>query len=145
MEKGKKRPQKRPQHRRAGVYAGPRSYSFFFFFFFKLLNRWMTTNLDAPNHKFLFSLDVIVDLMRSYQEEDEYGLIDDIVAMENALGIKKTALRFVEAERNRAWEETGARDRLLSKRVPVRLLENSGHWVHVENLPGLLNIIGQEI
>lgn len=102
------------------------------------LAQWLVTNLERRGDRFAwrFELPAIDDLLDDYFRQDLWPYLDA------ARGVPEHHL--VVAERSDRW--TGSmRDRVrtLSPAASVVLheLPNAGHWVHVDNPEGLLDII----
>ena len=99
------------------------------------LANWMTTNVarEGNEYRWTFDLDGIVELLGDYFNRDLWPFLEQA----------RTAPEFhmVVAERSDRWNgEMTARARALGPQTQttVHILENAGHWVHVDNPEGLL-------
>ncbi len=106
------------------------------------LANWLATNLERRGDAYEWRLNVraIEELMADYFEEDLWPYL------ESARGAPHHHL--VVAERSDRW--TGSmreRARCLPREASatVHELENSGHWVHVDNPDGLLRIFASSL
>ncbi|NRA32068.1 MAG: alpha/beta hydrolase [Polyangiaceae bacterium] len=108
--------------------------------FSMMLSRWMTTNLRRVGsaYEWTFDLDSIGELLVDYRARDLWEFLEDCS--------KSTDVHIVVADRSdRISPHTRARAESLpaASRVSTHRLENSGHWVHVDNPDGLMNFFGQ--
>lgn len=103
--------------------------------------QWMTTNVVQATDglRWRFDLDIIDQLLASYFATDSWPAL-----REPAAGLDVHLLR---AGREPRW--TG---QLLAEleaahhpRLHVHVLANAGHWVHVDDLPGLLSILAPSL
>lgn len=94
---------------------------------------WMTTNLRETPEGLVWAFDLpnIVHMLHSYGAADYWPLLEHK---------RPTAYHIVHAERGYRWD-AAALQRLSGTYAQGHLLPNSGHWVHVDNLPGLLKIM----
>jgi pimeloyl-ACP methyl ester carboxylesterase len=102
------------------------------------LAEWMATNLkrDGQSYIWTFQLDAIEELMRDYFRVDLWGFLEQ--------ARERPELELVVAERSDRWTpELRERARTLpaAARVHYHELSNSGHWVHVDNPSGLIEIM----
>ncbi|CAI5709622.1 unnamed protein product [Hyaloperonospora brassicae] len=106
--------------------------------------QWLTTNLRLTNkspelYEWRMDVDVIEELFRSFLATDLWPIVDSPPAARG----KDVELHFVHASKNRMWT-TDIMDRLDAQQesqVYHHLLEKSGHWVHIDNPTGLMEII----
>jgi len=104
---------------------------------------WMTTNLikDTGGFRFKFDLPVILDLIDDCKRQDYFETLKDI----RDLSAASCQVNLVQAGRNDAWKNTAVSEMLAKAEgvgeVKVHLLPNAGHWVHVDDLDGLMNLI----
>lgn len=111
--------------------------------FSRTLARWMTTNLrKAPSGSWVwrFQLDAVVDMIADYYRTD----LRDVLTTP----VPDLAVHVVRAARSDRWPAhildwfdalpAGAPGRL-------HLLEDSDHWVHVDNPDGLLEMMDHEL
>lgn len=106
------------------------------------LAQWLVTNLERRDESFVwrFDLDAIGELLDDYFRQDLWPYLDA------ARG--RPAHHLVVAERSDRW--TGSmreRVRTLSPEASVVLheLANAGHWVHVDNPDGLLEMLSTHL
>lgn len=106
--------------------------------------QWLTTNLrltstHAEEYGWKMDVSVIEQLFDSFLDSDLWPVV------RNPAGDTgdDVQIHFVRAERNTMWTPSvlAALDALEPVDVHHHLLENSGHWVHIDNLVGLLRII----
>ena len=98
---------------------------------------WMTTNLTpAPGGQLRWAFDIagIAEMYKSYEATDLWPLVEA-----PPLGAR---IDFVRAERS-AFRWAGEDEaRLQRAGARVHLLEDAGHWVHIDNPEGLARILG---
>lgn len=103
--------------------------------FSELLSGWMTTNLrraDAgPGLVWRFDLDAVEALLADYLAVDLWPVVRS----------PPCALHFVRAERSDRWTDAAVARFYGLSEVWLHTLEDSGHWVHVENPEGLIRIL----
>lgn len=102
------------------------------------LARWMTTNLrhDGQGYRWRFDLVAVREMIADYFVADLWPVLD-----EPGPGLH---IDVVRAEHSLRWsEQERARFAALPPDGPVRLhlLPDSGHWVHVDNPDGLMEMI----
>ncbi len=101
---------------------------------------WLSQNLvrEGASYRFRLDLGALSDLLQDYYREDLWPVLE-----EPPNGVE---LHFVIAERSKRLSEL-ARARLgeLSAHAAVQrhLLPNAGHWLHVDNPKGLLELLRQ--
>jgi pimeloyl-ACP methyl ester carboxylesterase len=103
------------------------------------LASWMTTNLERrdDHYHWTFDLERIETLLSDYERRDLWPELEK--RSNTAVG-----LHFVVAERSERLdaEIRGRLQRLASEgRLAYHLLEDAGHWLHVDNPSGLLRIM----
>ena len=101
--------------------------------------QWMTTNLKpAKNGKkgtldWVFDLDGIKDMYSSYEMTNLWPMLETQP--------KGLEVDFIRAERSAfVWAEEDV-NRLLNTGARIHFLENSSHWVHIDNPNSLLQIM----
>lgn len=116
--------------------------------FSKSLSEWMGSNLkkSGEHETWAFNLDGAVDMFNSYRETDYWPLLEHPP--------KEMEVSIVRAEKSDRWD-TDVIQRLESLanrradesegKFSVHVLPNSGHWVHVDNPKGLLEILAPRI
>ena len=98
---------------------------------------WLSSNLKTTDSGFVWSLDfdAIRELVEDYARVDLWPFLAEPHA---------TDIRLVIAERSRLWNEhSRARAQALPQaaNVHVHLLADAGHWLHVDNPEGLLQLM----
>lgn len=104
--------------------------------FSQMLASWMTTNLTrkADGFHWRFHLDGIEAMLADYAAADLWG-----VALDPAPG---TDVFVVRAARSDRWT-TDIVSRLHGPRTHLMVLEDAGHWVHVDNPSGLAEMLSR--
>ncbi|KAI3884837.1 hypothetical protein MKX03_009927 [Papaver bracteatum] len=116
--------------------------------FSKSLSQWIGSNLkkSGDHETWAFDLQGAVDMFNSYRERSYWSLLEN---PPNGLQIA-----IVRAENSDRWspgvvnrlESLASRKRKESEgKVSVHLLPKSGHWVHVDNPKGLLDIVAPNV
>ena len=110
---------------------------------------WMTTNLYKTDKgfDFIFDLDVVKLLLNDFPNQDFIGMLSDYSnIMEKRDNHSK--IHMVIAGKNRAWTDDillrlkDINCRIKNSKEPLLdlvFLENAGHWVHIDDLDGLMN------
>uniref|UniRef100_A0A0A9CUL4 AB hydrolase-1 domain-containing protein n=1 Tax=Arundo donax TaxID=35708 RepID=A0A0A9CUL4_ARUDO len=112
--------------------------------FSKSLSEWIGSNLKKDNEHvtWAFDLQAATDMFNSYRERSYWELLEHPP--------KDLEIAIVQAERSDRWDPDDVeRLKALSRRerkpdagkVSLHVLPNSGHWVHVDNPKGLLEIM----
>ncbi|EMS47721.1 Abhydrolase domain-containing protein 11 [Triticum urartu] len=112
--------------------------------FSKSLSDWIGSNLKKDNEHvtWAFDLQAATDMFNSYRDRSYWGLLENPP--------KGLEISIVQAELSDRWHpEDVQRLKALSRRgskpdagkVSLHVLPNSGHWVHVDNPKGLLEIM----
>nr|GMC88909.1 protein ABHD11 [Ipomoea batatas] len=116
--------------------------------FSKALSEWLGSNLKKSGDEmtWTFNIDAAVQMFQSYRETDYWPLLEHPP--------KGTEISIVRAEKSDRWEpEVIERLESLGSRksneaegkFSYHILPNSGHWVHVENPKGLLQIVAPNL
>ncbi|KAI3434031.1 AB hydrolase-1 domain-containing protein [Psidium guajava] len=112
--------------------------------FSKSLAEWIGSNLkkSGDHETWAFNLEGAVQMFDSYRETSYWPLLEEPP--------KATEIAIVRADKSDRWDpdviqrlerlSSPGRDRSEGK-VSVHVLPNSGHWVHVDNPKGLLEIV----
>lgn len=112
--------------------------------FSKSLAEWIGSNLkkSGDHETWAFNLEGAIQMFNSYRETSYWSLLEEPP--------KATEIAIVRAEKSDRWDPdviqrlerlpSLGRDRSEGK-VSVHVLPNSGHWVHVDNPKGLLEIV----
>ncbi|KAM0990043.1 hypothetical protein ACFX13_008719 [Malus domestica] len=116
--------------------------------FSKSLSEWIGTNLkkQGDHETWAFNLDGAVQMFKSYQEKSYWPLLEhppkdmaiDVVRAENSDRWDPDVVQRLGSLANR--EANGSEGK-----VSVHVLPKSGHWVHVDNPKGLLEIVAPRI
>ena len=112
--------------------------------FSKSLSNWIGSNLKKENEgvTWAFDLQAAIDMFNSYRERCYWTLLEHPP--------KALEISIVQAECSDRWHPDDVqRLKALSRRdrkpdagtVLLHVLPNSGHWVHVDNPKGLLEIM----
>lgn len=95
---------------------------------------WMTTNLRRTE----FGFDWSFKLDHCREMIEDYFALDTLPILKAA----STHIHLVHAERNKQWTQTLLEDISKSNpKVNLHLLEDAGHWVHVDNPGGLRSLL----
>ncbi|KAF8041881.1 hypothetical protein BT93_A0471 [Corymbia citriodora subsp. variegata] len=112
--------------------------------FSKSLAEWIGSNLkkSGDHETWAFNLEGAIQMFDSYRQTSYWSLLEEPP--------KATEIAIVRAEKSDRWDpdviqqlerlSSLGRDRSEGK-VSVHVLPNSGHWVHVDNPKGLLEIV----
>lgn len=106
------------------------------------LSNWMTTNIarEGNAYRWAFDLDGIVTLLEDYFSEDLWPFL--------AQARTQPEFHLVVAERSDRWNgqmTNKARQLGPETQASVHILPNSGHWVHVDNPDGLLQMMAERM
>ena len=106
--------------------------------------QWLTTNLRLTSkspelYEWRMDVDVIEELFRSFLRTDLWPIVEYPPATRG----KDVELHFVHASKNNMWtaEILDRLEALQESQVYHHLLERSGHWVHIDNPIGLMEIV----
>ncbi|XP_065857746.1 uncharacterized protein [Euphorbia lathyris] len=116
--------------------------------FSKTLAEWIGTNLkkNGEQETWAFNLDATVQMFDSYRETSYWPLLENPP--------KGTEVGMVIAENSDRWDQDVIKriEKLADRKgnesegkVSHYVLPNSGHWVHVDNPKGLLEIVAPKI
>lgn len=116
--------------------------------FSKSLSNWIGSNLkkSGEHETWAFNLEGAVQMFNSYRETDYWSLLEH-----PPQGMEITIVR---AENSDRWdpdviqrlESLAAREGNGSEgKVSVHVLPKAGHWVHVDNPKGLLDIVAPKL
>ncbi|KAK4345802.1 hypothetical protein RND71_035978 [Anisodus tanguticus] len=112
--------------------------------FSKALSQWLGSNLEKSGDSmaWTFNIEAACEMFNSYREKDYWPLLEHPP--------KGTEIAIVRAEKSDRWdpETVHKLENIASNRtgesegkMSYHLLPNSGHWVHVDNPKGLLEIV----
>ncbi|XP_021851800.1 uncharacterized protein [Spinacia oleracea] len=116
--------------------------------FSKSLSEWLGTNLKKSNdhETWAFNLEGAVEMFNSYREKDYWALLENPP--------RGMEISIVQAEKSDRWdshvvqrlETLAKKERDGSEGIfSLHVLPKSGHWVHVDNPKGLLEIVAPKI
>ncbi|KAE8692523.1 40S ribosomal protein S14-3-like [Hibiscus syriacus] len=116
--------------------------------FSKSLSEWIGTNLkkSGGEETWAFNLDGAIQMFNSYREMSYWSLLEHPP--------KELEIAIVRAEKSDRWDADVITrlKRLASQegdgsagKISVHVLPNSGHWVHVDNPKGLLEIVSPKL
>ena len=91
-------------------------------------------------YEWRFNLDAMPALLKSYADTDFWPLIDH--------GEPDVSFNFVQAAQSERWTAEICREfenRAKNPRLQRIVLEDAGHWVHVDNPQGLKTILQQSL
>lgn len=108
---------------------------------------WMTTNLkrdqnDSSGFRFKFDLNVVHDILADFPRQKFVKILRDVSFDKDQRG---SQINIVRAGKNYSWTKPILRELLEiednCKGFQTHVLHNSGHWVHVDDLEGLLSLM----
>ncbi|KAL2509115.1 alpha/beta-hydrolase superfamily protein [Forsythia ovata] len=116
--------------------------------FSKSLSEWIGSNLKKSGEEqtWAFDLEGAIQMFNSYRETDYWPLLEHPP--------KGMEIAIVRAENSDRWDSDVIKqlESLAAKRVDetegkvsVHVLPNAGHWVHVDNPKGLLEIVAPKV
>ena len=107
------------------------------------LAQWLTSSVTSTSDglEWGFDLSVINALMPEFKSQDFVGKIEHLILSGN----QNNTVHLVRGGKNAAWTgDVVSKLQGLSTRSNGRFilheLPNAGHWVHVDDLPGLVNL-----
>lgn len=114
--------------------------------------QWLTSNVrpfaEGANEKELtwgFDLDVATELFEDFVRLDMWDFVRNFDGRGKARGGKDAQLHFVRAGRNPLWTDQMLEqfDDITTKNPSVKLhtMANVGHWLHVEDVKGLVGLL----
>ena len=130
------------------------------------LSRWIMTNLHDKNDgrglRWVFDLDIANELIMNFDNQDFVNMISNITSTPDPYSSTlSSSVHLVMAGKNKNWTEeivskfksihTYRREEESSSLYPTQSLfqmhklEKAGHWVHVDDLEGLLRLMINEI
>ena len=98
-----------------------------------LASSWKPSQIDG-NGDFGFDMEVVDGIWKDFATQDFYGLLHD--AVDNGINVN-----VVRGGKNPAWSVDILRELQGIDGVHVHVLPKAGHWVHVDDLNGLVDII----
>lgn len=112
---------------------------------------WLTSSMVQSDTRLEwgFDVDVIQDVLPDFASQDFVGLVEQICkrAQSSIDGSEATKLHLVRGGRNAAWglspELLPKLDQLQREFAPhfqMHVLPHAGHWVHIDDLEGLVKL-----
>ena len=104
--------------------------------FSEAIGNWMTTNLKRTNGGYVwrFDLNGVESLIRDYFKQDLWSLIETKQDAE---------IHLVRAQDSDRWSESIINRLQQQNSTKLHILPRSGHWVHVDNPEGLLEMFNR--
>lgn len=106
---------------------------------------WMTTNLKETHggYEFSFDLTIAQEILQNFSRHDLFQVLVESLSMAQHQGCE---IYLVQAEKNESWtppilNRMDEIQKLYCKNFQRILLPNAGHWVHVDDLNGLMTAI----
>lgn len=110
--------------------------------------QWLASTLQQDKEtklfKWGFDVNVVTEILPEFQHQDFVGMLQDILVEGGNVHLVKGGL-------NTAWEESPRISTQLNElqenhpwQFEQHTLPKAGHWVHVDDLPGLLNIVQEK-
>jgi esterase len=109
------------------------------------LAQWLSSSYNDKTRSFGFDLDLVRDLKPEFASQDFVGHLRKILeASINSCG-ESTNVHLVRGGKNLAWSTQVITElENLSHEYPksfhLHVLPNAGHWLHVDDLPGLVGL-----
>ncbi|GMI63259.1 hypothetical protein ScalyP_jg8641 [Parmales sp. scaly parma] len=109
---------------------------------------WMTTNLNRSKNGegfvFTFDVETAEDLFDSFSSVNFFPFLHELNES-SGKGKGKVEVHLLKAGLNDAWDDEAVKEELEKVEdgevVRVHTLEKANHWVHVDNLSGLVDLI----
>lgn len=100
--------------------------------------QWLASSYK--NKDFGFDLQVIQDILPDFMTQDFYGLLNSILQEG-----KNIRVDLVRGGKNKEWDIDTLRklegiQSEYSNKFALHVLPKAGHWVHVDDLPGLISL-----
>mmetsp|Transcript_334 Transcript_334/g.491 ORF Transcript_334/g.491 Transcript_334/m.491 type:complete len:128 (-) Transcript_334:1540-1923(-) len=102
---------------------------------------WLASSFDGSD--FGFDLSVVHDILPEFGTQDFYGLLEEILA-------KNIKVDLVRGGKNQEWSSgpdgmsTLRKLEEIQRQYPdkfaTHVLPKAGHWVHVDDMKGLVNL-----
>ena len=131
------------------------------------LSRWIMTNLHDKNDgrglRWVFDLDIANELIMNFDNQDFVNMISNITSIPDPYSsTSSSSVHLVMAGKNKNWtdeivsklksihtyrreEESSSLSYPTQSLFQMHKLEKAGHWVHVDDLEGLLRLMINEI
>jgi len=109
----------------------------------KSLSQWLTSSMTTDSNGYMmwgFDVDMVKDILPHFGTQDFFGKLRHLVLSEDTV----SRVHLVRGGKNSAWSIDTLSQlhelSLNSDRFNLHVLPNAGHWVHVDDLPGLSKI-----
>lgn len=109
--------------------------------------QWLAASLqksssDDGGYQWGFDVNVVRNILPEFQHQDFIGMVGDIVK-------EGGCVHLVKGGANAAWDESSPSilsqlhelEQAYRHHFQVHTLPKAGHWVHVDDLPGLLELV----
>jgi esterase len=110
---------------------------------------WMTTNLKEASggmYEFSFDLEIAKDILRDFSNHDLFHVLSECLSgTENQAQGMKNKVFMVQAGKNESWTPDVVKrmqdmEKLFSRFQRI-VLPKAGHWVHVDDIDGLMSAV----
>jgi len=104
--------------------------------------QWLLSSYDASTRTFSFDMQIAQDQLAEFERQDFYGLVASILE-ENDDDFQ---IHLVRGGKNAGWD-VGTLQQLQNvqnqhpNRFHVHVLPKAGHWVHIDDRAGLVQLI----
>jgi hypothetical protein len=99
-------------------------------------SQWLSSQYNAESKAFNFDVETAESLVRDFDKQDFWMQLGSLQ--------EGVSVHMVQAGRNPAWEMIQPEVQHYAAQnhrwLQCYLLPDAGHWVHVDDLPGLLRI-----
>lgn len=110
--------------------------------------QWLASSYDAKHHDFAFDLETAFHLVDNFGSQDFLGQVQTILQRNNASHQQNIRIDLIRAGKNQAWHHSDAQltalEAMQNDHFRIHVLPEANHWVHIDDLEGLLNIMKQE-
>jgi pimeloyl-ACP methyl ester carboxylesterase len=112
-----------------------------------MIANWMTTNLVKSENStkdafdFNFDLEMVQELLDDFPKQDFLRELNTIRKAGDGNGNDSPRVEIVRAGRNKEWKEDIVQELESMPHVNVHKLPNAGHWVHVDALKPLVDLM----
>jgi pimeloyl-ACP methyl ester carboxylesterase len=104
--------------------------------------QWLASSLNTSTGSFGFDLDVVHGVWSEFAAQDFYGLLEEILTTKSNIRVD-----LVRGGANRAWTVDTLRqlESLQGPNFGIHVLPKAGHNVHIDDLPGLLQLMHSKV
>ncbi|EEF32059.1 valacyclovir hydrolase, putative [Ricinus communis] len=116
--------------------------------FSKSLSEWIGSNLkkSGDQETWAFNLEGAIQMFNSYRETSYWSLLEHLPeGMEIGIVVAEKSDRWKPDVIEQLESLAGRKGNGSEGKVSLHVLANSGHWVHVDNPKGLLDIVAPKI